>query len=294
MAPDSPDAKKARVDTDEGEDINEDEWVNDPAVKATLEAAKEAQAALNKINDAASEEVLLVEQRYNIQRQPAYKQRGDALQQVPGFWRHALLGHPNLAEFFTSDDLSALEALKRLDVVDAPDIKSGFTVTFTFDPEANKYFSNEVLEKTLRFEDDASLEAQASAIQWREEMDPTANDDTLPEAGSKRPRRPDYNFFTSWFLSERYAPGTQDAVAEFIKDEVWPDPIKYWRAGLVNEQTAILLEDEEFEGEEGEDDEEGEEYDEGEDAAVAGDQYAAGGFEDLAEDEGEEADDQGS
>jgi hypothetical protein len=36
------------------------------------------------------------------------------------------------------------------------------------------------------------------------------------------------------------------------------------------------------------------EYDEGEDAAAAGDQYAAGGFEDLAEDEGEEADDQGS
>jgi hypothetical protein len=299
MAPDSPDAKKARVDTDEGEDINEDEWVNDPAVKATLEAAKEAQAALNKVGPrgrrarggrgrreragaggaqprakpkrlwsgpprAAVESGAAAPSpsatppppppaprpRSTTRRARRYcwwssattssgsrptssggtrcsrcgAQRGAAgagggphqrprppgdhrrlpvcprltpapaspcRPQVPGFWRHALLGHPNLAEFFTSDDLSALEALKRvgcataggsishrragaagkgseqgawcpasqrsrplpqhappslnqLDVVDAPDIKSGFTVTFTFDPEANKYFSNEV------------------------------------------------------------------------------------------------------------------------------------------------------
>jgi hypothetical protein len=37
--------------------------------------------------------------------------------------------------------------------------------------------------------------------------------------------------------SEKYAPGTQDAVAEYIKEDVWPDPVKYWRVGLVSDAT---------------------------------------------------------
>lgn len=28
-------------------------------------------------------------------------------------------------------------------------------------------------------------------------------------------------------------PGTQDAVADYIKEDVWPEPVKYFKAGMV-------------------------------------------------------------
>ncbi|KIZ02633.1 Protein SET [Monoraphidium neglectum] len=296
----------------DGEELDED-WAPDEETRALLNEAGQAQTELNKaggglgpwpappaatplaiINDAASEEVLQVEQRFNVKRKPVYRQRGDALARIPAFWRRALMGHPSLQEFITEDDLGALGALERVDVVDNDDIKSGFTVSFTFNTDTNTYFSNAVLEKSLAFGEDASLEAKATPIQWKEGMEPAQADE---RPGTKRSRVPDYNFFTSWFLSEKYAPGTQDAVAEYIKEDVWPDPVKYWRVGLIQELPteayALPADDEDGEGEEGE-----EEYDEGEEGDPnGGGAYGDGGFgAALAdEDEGEEGDDdQGS
>ncbi|KAI8469195.1 MAG: hypothetical protein J3K34DRAFT_424649 [Monoraphidium minutum] len=272
----------------------DDEWIEATVGEEARDALKEAddvQEELHKINEAASEEVLQVEQRYNVKRQPVYAQRGDALAKIPLFWRRALVGHPNLQEFLTEDDIHALAALTRLDVQDAPDIKSGFTITFTFNPQDNHFFSNAVLEKTLKFGEDASLEASATKIDWLEGMAPNAE-----PPGDKRIRAPEYNFFTSWFLSERYAPGTQDAVAEYIKEDVWPEPVKYWKAGLIQERLPPTSFDEMFEGEEGE---EGEDYDEAElpeaELPEAGYDDGFGGPLDEADEEGEDAeDDQGS
>lgn len=67
-----------------------------------------------QLNDAASEEVLKVEQRYNEQRRPLYARRGDALSALPGFWKGALLGHEALHEFIADDDARALDALTRV------------------------------------------------------------------------------------------------------------------------------------------------------------------------------------
>lgn len=262
------------------------ESLDDPTVQA-LQEADALQQQLEQINDEASDRVLAVEQEFNLKRRPVYAQRNAALAKIPGFWKRVLMVHPIIRGVVTEADLDIMDYLVEVDVEDYEDIKSGYRLKFTF-AEGNPFFSNRVLTKELRFADDASLTTTGTAIQWHPGMEPAAEEDG--QAGSKRRLENSanqYMLFKSWFNEQQQVEMGHDEVADVLKDDIWPDPMRWFREA--EEGGALFEADGEGELDEFEDEYEDGAADEGEEGD--GVEYVAEGEEVYeAADEGEEED----
>lgn len=239
---------------------------------------------LEKINDDASDQVLKVEQEFNRKRKPVYAARAGLLKKIPNFWRQTLLNHPLLRDMCTPDDKELLGHCSEILVEEADDIKSGFTVTFVF--AKNPYFKNERLEKRYKYAEDGSLEVTGDVPSWNEGKlpfpDELMQDLKAARKAKKEGKYKEYRLFR-WFVDMEVLPsGAHDELADIIKEDIWPNPAKYY-AGEVEDEDMEDLSGE-GEGFEDEDDDEGEEgfevVDEGE--AFEG--------EPLEGDEGEEED----
>ncbi|GIL92362.1 hypothetical protein Vretifemale_19875, partial [Volvox reticuliferus] len=181
---------------------------------------EECQKALDKVNDEASDRVLAVEQEYNKKRRPIYAERAEIIRKVPQFWQRVLSSHPTLADLLTDDDLAILEYVTELDVVDSDDIKSGYRVVMTFAAE-NPFFTNPSLTKSFHYSDDGKITIAAADIHWNEGHAP------VPES-LEGTLRPSYLFFDWMAANEPLGHGTPDEISEIIKEEVWPNPVKYY------------------------------------------------------------------
>jgi template-activating factor I len=238
--------KKAKTDADGGE---ENEQI-DVTLVLSIEKLQEIQDELEKVNEEASEKVMEVEQKYSEIRRPVYVRRGDIIKTIPDFWLTAFLSHPLLSELLTEEDQKIFKYLDSVDVDDS-DVKSGYSIHLNF--SENPYFEDKKITKTYVFADDGTTTINATSIKWKEGMGPAANGVT--KKGSKRPLVEE-SFFT-WFGDtehKRLADGVQDEVAEIIKEDLWPNPLKYFNNDI--EDFEGDDDDEELDGEEGEDDDE--------------------------------------
>lgn len=213
-----------------------------------VEKLQEIQDELEKINEEASDKVLEVEQKYNEIRRPVYNKRNEVIQSIPDFWITAFLSHPVLGDLLNDEDHKIFKHLKSIDVEDSKDVKSGFSITFNF--SSNPFFEDTKLTKTFSFSDEGLISTTCSPIKWKEGMD-ICNGDSSGKKGKKRPANDD-SFF-NWFSEEQKNDVNYDEIAEIIKDDLWPNPLKYFN----NEA------DEEDEGDEDGDEEKG--FDEDED-----------------------------
>lgn len=66
---------------EEGDERNH----NDDIQKA-LEEVDSWQNEIDVINEQASDEILKVEQKYNVLREPLYEKRNESLNKIPHFW----------------------------------------------------------------------------------------------------------------------------------------------------------------------------------------------------------------
>jgi hypothetical protein len=82
----------------------------------SLKRVMELQAQLESINDEIGSRILQLEQEGNQKRAPVLAERSSAIQDVPGFWYCALLGHPLLEQYMAEQDTSILEHLTMLEV----------------------------------------------------------------------------------------------------------------------------------------------------------------------------------
>ncbi|XP_020091036.1 NAP1-related protein 2-like isoform X2 [Ananas comosus] len=205
--------KKTKVAENEEADHVDGELV------LSIEKLQEIQDELEKVNEVASDKVLEVEQKYNEIRRPVYLRRNEIIKSIPDFWLTAFLSHPALSELITEEDQK------------------------NFSP--NPYFEDTKLIKTYSFTEEGTTNISGTAIKWKEGMD-LANGDAHEKKGSKRPFAEE-SFF-SWFseTQQKNLSDGVDEVAEIIKEDLWPNPLKYFN----NEA------DEDFDGEE-DDDEEG-------------------------------------
>ncbi|CAL5016558.1 unnamed protein product [Urochloa decumbens] len=237
--------KRARTDgaeEDGGEPI-------DRALLLSIEKLQEVQDEIEKVNEEASNKVLEVEQKYNKIRKPVYVRRNEVIQKIPDFWLTAFLSHPMLGDMLTEDDQQIFKHLESLFVDESEDIKSGCSITLAFSP--NPYFEDKKLTKTYSMSDDGTISVKATSIKWKTGMD-IVNGKTCTKKGDKR-LLVDESFF-SWFSdteNEIFAHGELDQVADIIKEDLWPNPLKYFNNELEDE---LELEDDE----EGSDDEEDE------------------------------------
>ncbi|CAH2036935.1 unnamed protein product [Thlaspi arvense] len=174
-------SKKAKVEEENVEQI-------DVELVLSIEKLQEIQDDLEKINEKASDEVLEVEQKYNVIRKPVYDKRNEIIKAIPDFWLTAVIGcleqsfsnnwdlesvfplqfmsHPALCELLTDEDQKIFKYLSSLDVEDAKDVKSGYSITFHFSP--NPYFEDESLTKTFDFLDEGTTKITATPIKWKE------------------------------------------------------------------------------------------------------------------------------
>ena len=61
---------------------------------------------------------------------------------------------------------------------------------------------------------------------------PPAEDELAPVPGQRRMPHPDYRFL-SWFVEEeQLLPGQHDDIADIIKEEIWPNPMKYYKGEM--------------------------------------------------------------
>ncbi|KAF3607328.1 hypothetical protein DY000_02045777, partial [Brassica cretica] len=153
------------------------------------------------INEKASDEVLEVEQKYNVIRKPVYNKRNEIIKAIPDFWLTAFLSHPALGELLTEEDQKIFKYLSSLDVEDAKD---------HFNP--NPYFEDEKLTKTFTFLEEGTTKITATPIKWKEGKG-LPNGVNHEKNGNKR-ALPEESFFT-WFSDAQHK---EDLVVE-INDE---------------------------------------------------------------------------
>ncbi|WOL17141.1 NAP1-related protein 2 isoform X2 [Canna indica] len=247
---------------------NEEEGTEhiDGELVLSIEKLQEIQDELEKVNEEASDKVFEVERKYNEIRRPVYDKRAEIIKHIPDFWLTAFLSHPALCDLLTEKDQQIFKFLQSLDIEDLKNVKAGYSIIFNF--SNNPYFEDTKLIKTYSLTDDGTSSVSGTAIKWKEGMEEIANGDAQEKKGKKR-SFVEESFFTWFSESQQNNPsdGIMDEVAEIIKDDLWPNPLKYFN----NE-----ADEEDFDGEEddeeGTDDEDGEQDDDDEDEEDDGEQ----------------------
>lgn len=255
--------KKAKLEEEDGSEQLDTELV------LAIEKLQEVQDELEKVNEEAIDKVLEVEQKFNELRRPVYQKRNEIIQGIPDFWLTAFLSHPALCELLTEEDQQVFKFLQSLDVEDFKDVKSGYSISFTFRP--NPFFEDTKLVKIFRFSDEGTTSISGTQPRWKDGMDLTNG--VAPEKEGNKRALADESFF-KWFSDTQQkesSDGVHDEVAEIIKEDLWPNPLKYFN----NEAD----EDDEYEDEDGE--EEDDEEDQG---------NGADGFDDDEEPDDEDDD----
>lgn len=237
--------------------------VLDKEVQDSIEDIDRVQCEIDKLNEEASEEILKVEQKYNKLRQPHYKSRSDLIGKVPNFWVTVFVNHPQLSTLLDEDDEEALQYLKKVDVQEFEDIKSGYKINFYFDEARNPFFENELLYKEFILNENGEPTCKSSAIKWKPGkcLTESAKLDSIEtkdgNINRKRPHK-EASLFFSWFNDHADAAG--DDFGEVIKDDIWPNPLQYF---LANNEDDEEDDDDENENDDDEDDDSEDDDEEG-------------------------------
>merc|ERR1719342_543218 len=56
------------------------------------------------MNEKASEEILKVEQKYNLLRRPFFEKRNEIIGRIPKFWLTAFINHPQISSIIEEDE----------------------------------------------------------------------------------------------------------------------------------------------------------------------------------------------
>nr|CAX79714.1 Phosphatase 2A inhibitor I2PP2A [Schistosoma japonicum] len=219
------------------------------STNALIDEIEEVQNAIDNLNEQASEEILKVEQKFNKMRQPHFEKRCELISKIPNFWLTTFINHPQLSDLLTSNDESVLKHLKKVEVQEFEDIKSGFRINFHF--EKNEWFKNSVLTKEFHLGDSGEPSSTYTKIDWYPGKDLTSNSSNSKKNGGEQGKKRSFedqtqDSFFCWFTDESSVFG--DELGEVIKDDIWPNPLQYYLSPDLDE------ENENDEGDEDDDD----------------------------------------
>ncbi|KAK4348282.1 hypothetical protein RND71_034621 [Anisodus tanguticus] len=201
-------AEKAEEEEEEEEENNFD----GKQLVLCIKKLQEIQDKLEKINEKARDEVLRIAKKYSEMCKPVYKKRKDIIKDIPNFWLTAFLRHPELGELVSTEDYEIFKFLSSIEVEESKDVKSGYTITFYFNP--NPHFKNTLFSKTYSFlEDGQPTKVAASTIRWSK--------------GNGSVSRHAEDSFFRWFSCE--VNQKDDQIAAIIKEELWQNPKKKMR-----------------------------------------------------------------
>lgn len=261
----SPPKKSRKVDGDVGVE-GDDSRDFDAETQKALEEIDACQNDIDALNEKASEEILIVEQKYNKLRKPFFDSRNELIKKIPNFWVTAFVNHPQISAILDEEEEDCLHHLNKVEVEEFEDIKSGYRIKLHF--AENPFFSNSVLTKEFHLATSGDPASQSTAIEWKSDHDLVKKAEQVQMAnGRKRGHGPARTFF-QWFLDN--TDPSADDIAEVIKDDMWPNPLQYFLAPDIEvEENGVGSDEEDDEGEGsvivgGEEDDEGEEEGDGE------------------------------
>lgn len=228
----------------------------------TIDEIEEVQNLIDNLNEQASEEILKVEQKFNKLRQPHFERRTELMAKIPLFWLTAFINHPQLCDQLTTTDEAVLKHLRKVEVQEFEDIKSGFQIHFHFDE--NEWFTNKVLTKEFHLGDGGEPSYQSTKIDWLPGRDLTSKANATKSKNGEQGKKRAYDdqaqdSFFCWFCDE--SSGCGDELGEVIKDDLWPNPLQYFLSPDIEDE----------QDNEDEEDEEGDEEDLDDEEAGAGD-----------------------
>ncbi|KAJ4820154.1 Testis-specific Y-encoded-like protein 1 [Rhynchospora pubera] len=214
--------KKAKV-AEEGGSPSPWPSTASPELLQSFSKLQEIQDQLEKINVKASDEVLVLVQNFNVLRKPILVRRNEVIGTIREFWSTALITHPILGDLFSEEDKKILQHMSSLEVEEAKDVKSGYSIIFNFSP--NPYFEDEKLIKTYCFNEEGKLSIMCQPIKWKDGKGTT--DGNVHDKGGKRPYTSEC-FFT-WFSETVKRDGRVDQIAEIIRDDLWSNPLRHFQ-----------------------------------------------------------------
>lgn len=185
-----------------------------------IEGIQECDFEIEEMTISANQKVMEIEKSLRESKKPVYYKRSELIQHIPEFWLTTLINHHHISHFINEADEDCLQYLKKLHVEEFDDSVSGFKISFLF--EANPYFENEVICKEISFGPSGVLRSKATPIRWRPGHDLTR----VTEASASSSKSQPQSFF-HWFLQN--ANPVQDKIAVFIRDDIWPNPLKYFQ-----------------------------------------------------------------
>lgn len=237
-----------------------DERDYDAETQNALEEIDACQNEIDALNEAASEDILIVEQKYNRLRTPYFDKRNDIIKRIPNFWVTAFVNHPQISAILDEDEEDCLHYLTQLEVEEFDDIKSGYRISFHF--KENPYFENKMLTKEFNLGSSGDPAFESTPIRWKEGND-LSKKIKNKGGGKGRKRFLEQKTLFGWLADD--ADPSADDIAEVIKDDVWPNPLQYYLVpdievengvegeddGSEDDDDAEVEEEEDIEGEEG-------------------------------------------
>ncbi|GAU26037.1 hypothetical protein TSUD_224980 [Trifolium subterraneum] len=192
----------------------------------SIEKLKEIQDELKKINEEATDKVTEIKQKYNEVSKPLYDKRNNLIKYVPNLWLTVFSIHPDLNSLLSEKDHEIFKHLSSLEVEDHQDVKSGYSITFNFNP--NPYFEDTKIVKYFTFLGEGKTRVTNTPIRWKKGNE-IFNGTSEETKGNERP--PSDISFLSW-SNESEQNGGQDEnhykIANIIKDDLWLNPLNYF------------------------------------------------------------------
>eukprot|EP00301_Raphidiophrys_heterophryoidea_P005124 c12186_g1_i2.p1 GENE.c12186_g1_i2~~c12186_g1_i2.p1 ORF type:complete len:241 (-),score=95.83 c12186_g1_i2:506-1228(-) len=187
-------------------------------IDAKMEQLGAIQEKIEELNNQCMEAIVEIEKKYNELKRPHFNLRAESIRDIPQFWAITLQSHPTFSQLIEQDDMDALQHLTHVDVEDKPDVKSGFTINFTF--SENAFFENKTISKTVSYDDEGAMTIQNTEINWKSGKDLTKSKNV--QGAGKRDDADSTSFF-EWFSDDSDA-----TLSEALREEIWPNPVKYF------------------------------------------------------------------
>jgi len=226
------------------------------------------QEKIEVLDQEENNKVIEITKHYNQQRNPHLAKRTEVISKVPDFWLTAFHNHPILGGLLVDEDFEIFKALLSLEVIEAEDVKSGFKISLTF--KKNPFFTNKTLTKEYAYDEEGQLKITASQIHWKKGKDPTGGKEELPKGGKRMASEIESLSFFCWFGEEE-----DDELAEVIRTDFWPNPVKYYHN--------LVEIPEEADDDDDDDDDDDEDAEEGGEEGAEGEEGEEGGAEEEEE-----------
>jgi len=203
---------------------------------------EEIEKRLEEVIDKQSQEQREIEKKYSVEKIALNKERAEAIKAFPKFWSTTLKKH-YLSSYLNEQDLEILDYLEDLWVEELYEFLEAFKITLTFKAD-NPYFSNATISKTFKFNKlREAYDVEATKIDWKADKNLAEQNKKVEALEEQEPAKQnpeeegdelEYSWFGDW-----EAVGVEDEeddeVAQFIREEVWNEPFKIYRALIIDE-----------------------------------------------------------